>query len=337
MWVSNLYCQVNLIINGDCEIITNCPDQPNQLSYCEGWFNYSIVNSPDLISTCGLSQFTSIPSNIGYQLPHSGNNYIHFAPTQLSQNFVYNSHYYSLLDTIVEYRESILGSLSESLQNKYYQFECYINYTSFSTSPTNKRLAINAFDLKLLDSIEHPLTCSPLHIDTMNLINLNPSNLILDDTLNWVKLSVCFKANGGEKFFAIGCMRDSSLISYTYSGDINENIQFFSSYFFDSFSLIECDTCCGNIPPVIPIEEGLEIANSASSSIKPIVFTANLSGNSYAKMEIYDSRGRIVEKHIFTTDDNLYTPSINLQKALYHYRFETEKGFYQSGKFIVVE
>jgi hypothetical protein len=295
------YCfgQENLIVNGNCDSISSCPDNSGEINKCYGWQDYSVVNSSDLLNFCSSDNFAGIPSDLGYQLPHSGNGYIHIIPLMLSEDFIYKSRYYSDPDTTltVEYRESVIGTLKEPLKNQYYRFECYINYSSFSTSATDKRLALNSFDLKLLDSVQHPLTCTPLHMDTTGMINLNPSNQILDDTLNWVKLSVCFEANGGESFFAIGCMRDSSLISYIYSGDVNQPDQFLASYYFDSFSLIECDTCCGRIPPTEPISEDLLIMNSAGTSANPITFQPIFEGNTTANLIIYDSRGRLVLEH----------------------------------------
>ncbi len=332
-----LFSQTNLIVNGNCDSISNCPDQLNQIEYCYGWERFSIINTPDVLNVCGTTPFTTIPSDFGNQIPNSGNGYLHILPLLISKNFIFNSTYYSVADTIVEYRESFIGTLKMPLEAKRYSFECYINYSNFSQYGYDKRLAINSFDIKFLDSIEHPLTTTITHMDTTGILNLNPDNLIIDDTLNWLKLSICYDARGGEKYFAIGCMRDSSLISYTYSGDISEDVPFFASYYFDSFSLIKCDTCCGNISPIEPFNESLDIANSAGGGAKPVIFTAHLLEDGFAKIEIFDCRGRIVERYAFSKDENTFTPSINLQMAVYHYRFETINGFQKTGKIVIIE
>jgi hypothetical protein len=337
MGVFNLFCQENLIVNGNCDSLIGCPEYAGQIDSCYGWTNYSTFNSADYLNTCSSNSFSDIPSQIGYQLPHSGNGYIHIIPISLKPSFTFNGFYNSVDNIYTQYRESVIGTFKYPLENKRYYFECYTTLANYIDISNNGNIAINGFDIKLLNNIDHPIVSTSPYIDITDIKGLNANDSIINDTTNWVKLSTCFVANGGEKYFAFGCFRDSLNIQYTTTGDPFIANAYYSWYFFDSFSLIQCDTCCDFTPPIIPIEEGLEIANSASSSNKPIVFTANISENSYAKMEIYDSRGRIVERHTFTTDDNLYTPSMNLEKALYHYRFETENGLYQSGKFIIVE
>ncbi len=48
------------------------------------------------------------------------------------------------------------------------------------------------------------------------------------------------------------------------------------------------------------------IGSPVNFNSKPLVFFANLYDNSYTKMEIYDSRGRIVDRQTFSMDYNLY-------------------------------
>ncbi len=322
---SFLFSQQNLIINSGLDSISNCPSNTDQLDLAFGWEKYAIT-SPDLFNSCSTDPLVGINSEIGHQFPLSDSGFLHLGL------------FYEFSDTSQPnpYRESAIGTFKQTLENKKYIFECYINFSSYNQNINDNRLAINLIQIKLLDSIKHPIYGFFPYMDTSDLININ-SVSIINDTLNWLKLRACFKATGNEKYFAIGCFGEETEILKMKFGNEMNGSPFLASYYFDSFSLIECDTFCGNITPIEPFNESLDIANSASTNSKPIVFTANLLENSYAKMEIYDSRGGIVERHTFTTNDNLYTPSINLQKALYHYRFETENGFYQSGKFVVVE
>lgn len=328
----------NLVVNGNCELYSNCPDNYSQIDSLNDFSNFAYWSTSDYLNICSSNEFSGIPSIIGNQFPHSGNGYIHSIMIQV-YNYPRSYLFFTGFDSI-QSRENILGEFSSSLiPGKQYKFEVYTSFANIGDSINcdDRRIATNAFDVMFFDTLSQPYVgCEP-YIDLTTVIDLNSSGKIIDDTLNWVKLSVCYTAKGGEKHFALGSFRDTSDMDLKYTDCFFPNGVWSSFYFFDDFSMVQCDTCCGNIPPVEPFSESLDVANSASTNSKPIVFTANLFDNSYAKMEIYDSRGRIVERHTFTTDDNLYTPSISLQKALYHYRFETENGFYQSGKFVVVE
>ena len=64
----------NLVPNWSFEEYTECPTNLAQIDYAVGW--QWIGGSPDLYSSCSLSDTVNVPSNFGgYQPAHSGNGY----------------------------------------------------------------------------------------------------------------------------------------------------------------------------------------------------------------------------------------------------------------------
>jgi hypothetical protein len=329
------FSQQNLIVNGNCDSIIECPDNIDQLSRCFSWQPYSLFNTPDYLNSCSSNNFTSIPSDLGYQIPHSGEGYIHMV-VAMNRSLTFNAFYNSIYDTTLQARESVIGSFNKPLENRQYQFECYVNFANKPSFEEQFYMAINSFDLKLLKEIENPLTCTSPQNDISSIIDINPSGVILDDTLNWVKLSVCFTAKGGEKYFAIGPMRDTNEISYQLFGTgITNNIPYVGYYFFDTFSLIQCDTCCGASVP--PMEESMTIANSLGGGAKKPKITLNLQVNSTAQLELYDAAGRIVLTHGFTTEDKVFEIPAWLAFGMYHARVRSSNGFEDCKKLVLVE
>ncbi len=327
--------QTNLILNGDCEDFTSCPVSNSEIDSLLFFHNFQICGTSDYVNQCGTGPWAGIPNIMGNQQPHSGDGYVHSALIAVSDP---NGTGPTFMDNLGSYycqvRENVMGTLSENLlQDVCYTFEVYINFGRYDVC--GERLALGDFNVIFFDSVFHPVDAVPPTITESNfdIIDLNPSKQILKDTNNWVPLQASFKARGGEKYFAFGTFVDTTQLHIEYI-NCSDTATGAAYYFMDDFSLIQCDTCCDVLDVSV---EGLEVSNSVSSSDNTVVFTAHLLDDSYAKMVIYDCRGRIVERHTFTSLENTFSPRSNLQMALYHYRFETENGFYKSGKFIMVE
>lgn len=344
LWVSLLFTQriaftQNLIVNGYCEIYDTCPTNYYNIDDVSNFTNFAYYSASEYLNSCSSSPYVGIPNHfLGYQLPHSGNGYIH-SGLIMAYKEPRNYMFYTGSEYI-ESRENIKGEFTAPLkQNKIYKFEVYTNFTSWGDSLlcNDPRIATNDFDLLVFDNLSQPYVGTPQYINQENLLNLNPSGKIISDTANWTKLSVCFKAKGGETHFAIGSFRDTTVMQLKFLDCISPNGPlgiWVSSYYFDDFKLIECDTCCFG---QFPYEDHLVVGGNPSGGGHLPTFQVYLQPNSSGVLEIYDSAGRLVVKETFTELLTTYQPQIYLAEAVYHYRFSSSNGAKVYGKVVVVE
>ncbi len=329
--------QDNLILNPDCEIYDTCPNYFSQIRYLIDWYDLSYAwGSTDFMNTCSLQHNASVPKNLfGYQMPHLGNGYIH--AYNVSSNKPLNYTFYTgNLYGYIQSRESFICTLSRPLRKVPHYLEFYVSLSTLGYciqgGSTIGIFANNAFDILLMkERVDVYNGVSP-YIDQFRMIKVVKDNTIIKDTLNWVKLSVCFMPDGGEKYIAFGAFRDTTEIVYEFSGCNASNI-YLGSYYYDSFSLTECDTCCLG---EFPYTDHLTIkGNPGSSGFLPH-FEVLLNPNTTATLGIYDSAGRLVFSESF---HNLYTdykPQQQLAGGVYHYRFSTSNGLQEVGKVLVV-
>ena len=175
----------NLVQNSSYELYYNCPSSPGQLLESKYWWG----NSTDYFNICAsISTNFSVPSNgAGFQYAHTGNAYAGFCT-------------YKNYGSSSDYRETIKTKLIDSLiTNKKY---CMYFYISLAKTSLN-----SIYSCTLLDSIGTLLTKDPV-IDNISPILSNgiiiQTSIYNLDTLNWLKISNSFIANGGEKYLTIG-------------------------------------------------------------------------------------------------------------------------------------
>ncbi|HRO75092.1 MAG TPA: gliding motility-associated C-terminal domain-containing protein [Crocinitomicaceae bacterium] len=185
----------NLISNPSFEDIDSCYGQPAPIGFdvfawtgCKGWSCPTRASS-DLWCknpVYGNQEPPFLPG-IGYQFPHTGNNFAGFGIfDRNTQN----------------YREYIQNRLITPLEsNQYYQFSMYvsanedsINYSScmqayFSNTPVNSS---NYYVLPFIPQWK------------------NETDNFITDTVGWQLVSGIFKAIGGEQYVTIGCFDDST-------------------------------------------------------------------------------------------------------------------------------
>lgn len=145
-----------------------------------------------------------------------------------------------------------------------------------------------------------------------------------------MKLSTCFEASGGERFFAIGTFRDTLDIQYD-AFDHPDNDFLSASYYFEDVRIFPCDNCCsgGNAFPDFVV-----VNSNPGTATNPTVFNINLSAAASASLELYDSAGRRVAN--YTAEEEISAVNApNLASGVYHYRFASSNGALQTGKFVV--
>ena len=296
----------NLVLNPSFEEYTICPN--SMLNYpMEGLkYWYPVRSSPDYLNFCSSDFLSSIPDNTsGYQYPKSDTGYLH---NQFSYDFVNDKW---------DYSEAFGGILSESLKsNTIYRIEFYISRTDYSWA------AFDAIDL---------LFCS----DSINLMlsqsysefKINPSGNIISDTMNWIKISSCYQAYGNEKYFAVGAFRDSlEIIWEKFSGCSNCR----AGYYFDDFSIYECDTCCLD---EFPIEEYINIFPNPGNAQNVNVF---VSKDNTSKIELFDAAGKLVWHNKFQEFYQKASIPV-LAQGVYLWRYISSTGFSKTGKIITIK
>ncbi len=327
------YSQENLIINGNCDIYDSCPQQLDQLNHCLGWSKFGEIETPNFLSQCSSNPNTSIPHYWGYQLPLSGDSYIMSSILMVQKPTKYL--YYTNELGYIQSREAIKGTLTRPLNPVTHKIEFYVNFIKigYNDGMGNKEgyVATDAFDLILLNSNETVYNSASPFIDSYKIFNINKSGNIINDTLNWVKITGCFIPNGNETFFAIGAFRDTIEINLEFSGESYSN-EYPSSYYLDNFSITECDTCCLG---EFPYTDHVNVSNNPSSSNNPTTFTIVLNANTSATLDIYDSAGRLVARNEFHDLLSNYQVDAQLAMGVYHYVLRTSNGVTDVGKVLV--
>ncbi len=213
---NNLYSQLyNLVPNGDFEYYSGCPNTTGQIDSAYPWTQPLSQSTSDYYNICsnywGTNFFVEHP-------PLSGSGFAGIIPLSYNNLFV-------------EYREYISCRLFSKLkQNIKYCSKLYIKKLN------NCRISINSFGILFSSNfIFQPNVNTPLIYDTQI---KNFSNRMLYDSLNWMKISDSFIANGSEQFITIGCFEtiDSMQI-------IKDSCSQFhvSYYFIDDVSVCDCD------------------------------------------------------------------------------------------------
>ena len=243
-------CQIgnsqNLIQNGSFEEYYNCPVSFGDLSM-KHWFTPSL-NTPDYFNACVTDNFGSVPINyFGFQYAQEGNAYAGAATTYP-------------IDTEFVNREYLTNRLLLPLeQDSVYCLSFYINSPEFDTAGC---LYDNIGIYFSPDSFWYNI------YDTLPFIPQleTPDGIFYNDTINWIKVEFQYTALGGEKYMTIGNFK-SNINTDTLNLGSGINVQ--NYYFYDNFSLVECN------PPPPPKE--IKIPN---------VFTPNLDGaNEVFKIE----------------------------------------------------
>jgi len=205
--------QSQVFSNADFEDFLDCPHNLSQIDLATSWFD-ATNGTADYYNACDTGSITSVPSNFnGFQEAHSGNGY---AGIFISQN--YNP----------PYREFIETAMNETLiAGRPYILQFYINNSDTS---------------KCAPQVICAYFSGEPAVDYSTTGNMTPENIFLQslctapgsfpaDSVNWIKIEMCFIATGDEKYFMIGnnetnlnagCDADEGLhASYIYIDDIS--------------------------------------------------------------------------------------------------------------------
>lgn len=296
--------QQNLILNGDFEEYWECPDDATQIERCKYAYNpcASVPSTSDYFNACyttGTGAPVGVPNTFnGYQNSKSGNGMVGLGCVD-EVNF--------------QYREYVQISFSKPLEcGRKYLFEGYFNLGNiYRYTIQNIGFLFSKEKINSNDYLYHNYT--PQYIDSFTLI---------DDTLNWTKISFEYVADAPYSFLTVGHFLKDSTKSYV---EVNPQgiAQDFSTYLnMDDFSLTELENVSVQFPNVFtPNNDGI------NDLFEPII-----TGISDYKVYIYNRWGNKV------WELNSVTPFWDGKYAsdgVYFYTLEskeiaiTEQGFFQ--------
>lgn len=312
------YGQENLILNPSGEEAAYTPNNVDGYNGAINWWYTHQGMSPDYFTSLNNPNcLNHIPENgFGYQNSHDGNYY--FGIANLDWGLSLDPINGSCWLCRVEY---LAGQFSRPLEKgKTYLFEFWMSKAD------SLKLISNALDLFIAYNTEVDV------YDFENYANYGYTVWSEDEPftekVEWVKISTCFKAKGGESTFALGNFHDLSKIEVYYPSQDQWNVDY---RYFDDFSLIECPTCC---PEEFPVEDQLTVYSNPSLDGTPATLEMWLIPNSKGQLLIYDNAGRLVDNQDYTNLLNTYSFA-GKAAGMYHYSFTTDLGYATYGKVLV--
>jgi hypothetical protein len=210
----HLLAQTNLVPNPSFETNSQCPDAQSQIPRATPWAG-PVINSTDYFNVCATNTALKVPLASAYFQPaRTGDAYIGL---------------YMLEASYMNSREYAQVQLLSSLQSgKCYYVEFYISLQNVC------RYGVNNAAAYLSSSALSTTGTDPLLNVTPQITNYK--NPIVTDTLNWVRVSGIYKAQGGENYITIGNFKDDDNTDTLF---VNQSMFNSAYYYIDDVSVIE--------------------------------------------------------------------------------------------------
>ncbi|HLF64281.1 MAG TPA: hypothetical protein VI603_11035, partial [Saprospiraceae bacterium] len=203
----------NLVPNPSFEIYTDCPSDLNdgEPLQCSQW-DHGNEGTVDYYNRCDYPLNMGVPDNIfGFQEPISGDAYVGLKARQDDEN----------------YREYALAPLNAPLLAD----SAYL--VSFYISPAETFCYTKPFGALF--------TVGPPSYNGTEYIEYNPQIEVngdfLDDYQNWIRISRCFLAQGGENYITIGNFRNDQESAYDDECPLGGIFVYFAYYYLDSVTV----------------------------------------------------------------------------------------------------
>ena len=213
-----IYSQnINLVPNPSFEIYNSCPTSQGDIYKASGWFNGCYWN-PDYYNSCANFNNptfgTPISQANNFQIPKTGIAYA-------------GIHIYSGGNNLREY--IAIKLIKTLIKDKKY---CMKFFTSFGATS-------HAMDLIGAYFSTDSIICNNGNLFNKTPQICNPYGNVLNDTLNWMKISGNFVSVGGEKYLYIGNFYPDSQNTI-----VPFNLSFpntISYYYIDDVSVCDCE------------------------------------------------------------------------------------------------
>lgn len=168
----------NYVSNGSFEEFYNC--KSTELTVSKSWLPIdSLSFAGSWFSSCNGYAPTSQST---YQQPRTGNSYI-------------ISSFYAIGSTRGYPKNRLKGTLQPG---KSYCISFYVNITDYSP------YGMNGFGAYFSNGSIDTISKCNIPLTYINPQIFNPTNIIISDTVNWVKISGTFQATGSEKYLLLG-------------------------------------------------------------------------------------------------------------------------------------
>ena len=318
LFISNLSAQTNLVPNSSFENYTSCPSTTGEIQKAYPWFTPHFNNSTeDYFNKCDTFDIlASVPRNgFGYQYAHTGDAYAGIS--------LYD-------DSKPNYREYIEAPLLVPLTaGKKYCVEFYV--ASGNTTLISYIIdAIGAYLSK--DSIIDTTYKVLPYVSQIN----NPAGNVISDTLNWVKISGEFIAEGGEKFITIGNFKDDAHTNAVYTSGETWG---FAYYYIDDVSVTlssDSKSCGTGVDDNTEVKQKITVFPNPAKDELFIEFEGTVPDNT--SFEVYNMLGNLVQKIILTPVNNkIQVSTAELRDGIYFYKITGGNAVIESDKLIIIK
>lgn len=221
----SVWCQQNLVSNGNFEEYWECPYQQNDSPIrCSHWYQASYATS-DYFNSCsspldnGCTVLcATVPQNsVGFQVPRSGEGYCGFVAysTNTPVEMQYKEYISSKLQLTLEAGEKYVLSFFVSLGDS----------CKYATDQIGSHLSADSLIIQDLG----PCFLTPLITNNQG---------VLTERENWIEIKDTFQAVGNERYLTIGSFGGYSDMSVTeFPIEINNDSQLTAYYYVDDVTL----------------------------------------------------------------------------------------------------
>lgn len=305
----------NLVPNFGFDIHNTCPTTEDQAQYATGWFKISEVSTtPDYYSACAPTSGYGVPKSNGqYQqdsracgaymglltkyLPQSFPNYREQVSIQLTQPLVIGQKYYLSFLTVMAGQYDGTNYYDNPSNNMGMRFST-ISYSSSNPAP--------------IENFAH------LH-----------SAAIINDTINWTRVSGSFIADSVYQYVMLGNFFDDASTD-TISLNCAACLNYYSYYLFDNVCVsMDSAYCNGGIdtaPCTVSIRE-LSDENEISVFPNPVSDVLNISFNDIQSefIQLTDVLGAVIYSENTKGKDSMSISLSAFPSGVYFLKFTSKK------------
>ncbi len=312
------HSQINLVPNQSFEDTIKCINSNDEFDgYVADWkgqngwggLSYFTSQCPDAFSVGA-----GVPSNAGgFQYAHTGVSYAGiytYACDTCVQDYPSDTSYYNFRN----YIEAKLNSTLITTTKYYVTFYVSLgNVFNFACSDIGAYLSDSAlkFDTTTKNVVKDYIIPQ---------ITNNPITNPLTDTLNWMKVTGTYIANGGEQYIIIG----------NFKNDTNSNIQYLGqrtpqgigAYYYIDDVFVTTDSALAGASELKVENEKVKVFPNPASTMLNVEIQNNSEQDNFC---LYNELGQLVE--CTRMNNNFNTVSVsNLPSDLYYYRITDENG-----------
>lgn len=291
------------------------------------WFNPS-NSSPDYVNSCANTFTTNYPAIAtvpqtcyGHQYPRTGD-----AMVGLGTYIVY-----TVNDSINYFSEYACVKLNDTLKSGvcYYSvfYAVLADICEYNTNRLGMYLTQNSFTTSI-GNFTNTIECQ-VQFDTTQYFT---------DTLNWVKISGTFTAQGGETYLTIGSFKDGTHVKKIGSTSgfntlcgIAGDQHHYTYFYIDDVSLYEC-----NPQSVKEINSKYHFKLYPNPSSEEITIEMDMGSNEQASILIYNLLGEYIKDQTLRNGVTKLNVS-ELNAGTYFYNLKINSSTFKTDKLIIIK